>query len=333
MSGEYRAAVVVELERRIVDNLSCWGLPADTRVTLLNLSENATFGLTAPGHEWVLRMHRVGYSSAQEIESELAWMASLRQEGVVETAQPRAGTNGNMVQLLVSQTGAPPRHAVAFERLSGREPEVRDAPEWFERLGEITARMHRHAREWPSPAGFCRKRWNVDAMVGPHAFWGSWRDAVGLQSQDSVTIERALDRARQRLDALGQGADVFGLVHADLRLANLLVDGERLRVIDFDDCGFCWFLYDFAAAISFIELEPVVPELLRSWLAGYGKVDAVNARARAEIPCFVLLRRVLLTAWIASHAEVPFAAQQGVPFTRGTVLLAQRFLRDELLVT
>jgi hypothetical protein len=48
-----------------------------------------------------------------------------------------------------------------------------------------------------------------------------------------------------------------------------------------------------------------------------------------------VLRRVLLTAWLASHAEVPFAREMGAGYTRDTVALAQalldgRFLRPEI---
>ncbi len=46
---------------------------------------------------------------------------------------------------------------------------------------------------------------------------------------------------RDRLAAfLGTGPQRYGLVHADTRLANLLVDGGRVSVIDFDDSGFSW---------------------------------------------------------------------------------------------
>jgi Ser/Thr protein kinase RdoA (MazF antagonist) len=34
------------------------------------------------------------------------------------------------------------------------------------------------------------------------------------------------------------------------------------------DCGFSWFFYDFATAVSFMEHEPVVAELRASWLDG-----------------------------------------------------------------
>jgi Ser/Thr protein kinase RdoA (MazF antagonist) len=90
-------------------------------------------------------------------------------------------------------------------------------------------------------------------------------------------------------------------------------------------------MYDFAAAVSFMENEPIVPELLRVWVAGYRQVAPLSVEDGAEIPTFVVLRRILLTAWLASHSEVPIARQLGAAYTAGTVLLAQEFLRGRFL--
>jgi Ser/Thr protein kinase RdoA (MazF antagonist) len=255
----------------------------------------------------------------------------LRRDGVIETAAPLPGADGELVQVLESRAGGPSRFAVAFERLPGQEPDARDAVQWFERLGDVTARMHGHARSWVQPEGFSRKRWDLDAMVGAQGFWGSWRDAIGLGSQGAVILESAVEFIRLRLERVGESPEVFGLVHADLRLANLLVDGTHLRIIDFDDCGFSWFLYDFATAVSFIEHEPIVPDLLRAWVRGYRKTLPLSAEAGAEIPTFVILRRILLTAWLASHAEIPFARELGASYTEGTVALARKLMRGEFL--
>jgi Ser/Thr protein kinase RdoA (MazF antagonist) len=271
-------------------------------------------------------VHRIGYSSAEEIRSELLWMEALRRDGVIETAAPLKGVNGELVQTLVSPAGRSSRYAVAFERLPGREPDARaDAPRWFERLGELTARMHVHSRAWALPSGFRRKRWDMDAMVGDRGYWGSWREGQGLDRAGMANIAAALAVIRARLESYGVGAARFGLVHADLRLANLLVDDASLRIIDFDDCGFSWFMYDFATAVSFIEHEAVVPQLLRAWVAGYVRAAPLSAEERAEIPTFVVLRRVLLTAWLASHGEVPLAREMGAAYTAGTVELAEKF--------
>jgi len=331
--AEYTAEVVAELNARVAGSLERWTLSPATSISLLNVSENATFALSDPaaGRDWVLRLHRVGYSSVEEIRSELAWMEALRRDGVLQTAPPVPGADGDEVQILESRTGAAARFAVAFERLPGAEPDSRDAVRWFERLGELTARMHGHAKSWGLPPGFRRKRWDFDGMVGPNGFWGSWRAAIGLDPSGVVILEGALEFIRRRLERFGESADVFGLVHADLRLANLLVDGTHLRIIDFDDCGFSWFLYDFATSVSFIEHEPIVPELLRAWCTGYRKISPLSAEHQAEIPTFVVLRRILLTAWLASHAEVPLAREIGASYTEGTVALAQQLMRGEFL--
>ncbi|MFO1068854.1 MAG: phosphotransferase [Geminicoccaceae bacterium] len=118
----------------------------------------------------------------------------------------------------------------------------------------------------------------------------------------------------------------FGLVHADLRLANLLVDERITRVIDFDDCGFSWFMYDLGAALSFIEHRPDVPELVDAWVRGYRRSAPLSAADEAEIPTFILLRRLLLVAWIGSHAETDLAQSLGEAYTEGSCTLAEQYL-------
>jgi Ser/Thr protein kinase RdoA (MazF antagonist) len=334
MNAEYAPEVVEDLEKMVVQGLAHWGLSPSTTVMLLNLSENATFGLSDPiaRRELVLRVHRVGYSSSQQIGSELAWIQALRASGTVDTAAPQPGTDGELVQTLASPAGRASRHAVAFQRLPGTEPDAgRDAPRWFERLGELTARMHQHARGWTLPPGFCRRRWDLDGLVGAGAHWGPWRAAIGLDAQGNAVLQQALGLISERLERFGTGPARFGLIHADLRLANLLVDHAHLRIIDFDDCGFSWFLYDFATAVSFIEEQPIVSALLRAWLTGYSKVAPLSVEEQAEIPTFVILRRIGLSAWLASHNEVSFARQFGSVHTQGTVHLAQQFLAGSLL--
>ncbi|MGQ9369781.1 phosphotransferase enzyme family protein [Azospirillum sp. ST 5-10] len=326
MAGEYAPEVVADLTAMVERGVSRWGLPAGTEVQLLNLSENATFRLRDPaeGRDLVLRVHRVGYSAPDEIASELAWIAALRADGIVETPAPVPGADGVLVQRLDSPAGGPARHAVAFTRVAGREPAAdADLVRWFGVLGGLTARMHAHARSWARPAGFRRKVWDYQAMVGPDAHWGPWRAGLGLDRAGEAAIERALALIETRLQRFGTGPERFGLVHADLRLANLLVDGDRLQVIDFDDCGLSWFVYDFAAAISFIEHEPIVPDLMAAWVAGYRREAPLSDEEVAEIPTFVVLRRILLTAWLASHAEIPFARAMGQAYTAGTVRLAR----------
>ena len=223
--------------------------------------------------------------------------------------------------------GDEPRYAVMFSFLAGTEPSEDALLEPFERLGEVTARLHGHARRWPLPEGFVRQTWDFDTMLGSRPIWGDWRAGMGMDAARQAQLQLLADAIERRLRRYGQGADRFGLIHADLRLANLLLEGPTTKVIDFDDCGFGWYLYDLGAALSFIEHRPDVPELVDAWVRGYRRVAPLAAEDEAEIPTFILLRRLLLVAWIGSHAETDLAQSMGEAYTEGSCTLAEEYLQ------
>ena len=111
-----------------------------------------------------------------------------------------------------------------------------------------------------------------------------------------------------------------------MRLANLLVDADRVTLIDFDDCGFGWFMYDFAAAISFHEDDPRAAEWRARWLAAYEAVRPLTLADRAVLDAMVLLRRMALLAWIGSHHETELARAHAADFAAGTAKLAANYL-------
>lgn len=314
------------LETGLRGALPRWGLAPDVPVRLLTISENATFVADAgSGRRTIFRVHRPAYHTREEILSELAWIEALRADGVVATPEPIRMTDGGVLGAFEDDGDL--RHVVAFSFMTGAEPEPgENLAAWFRTLGEVTARLHGHTRGWRGGEAFARKTWDFDAMLGSRPLWGDWRAGLGLDDQGRALLQRASAALRTKVEAYGQDATRFGLVHADLRLANLLVDGDRLGVIDFDDCGFSWFMWDFAAAVSFMEHEPFIPELQDAWLEGYARLAPVTADDIAMMPTFLLLRRMLLTAWVASHAETPTAQSMGVPYTHGTLALAQRYL-------
>jgi Ser/Thr protein kinase RdoA (MazF antagonist) len=310
---------------------AAYGLDPDSAVSLINVSENWTYRVDEPGGgRYALRVHRPGYHTAAEIESELDWIDALREDGAVETATAVPGTGGGRVcQVETPELGE--RNVVLFEWLSGDmpDPDAHDLRPGFRTLGAVSARMHRHTQAWRRPPGFARFSWEYETTLGERGHWGRWQDGLGMGPEELDLLGRLDDTLRRRLEAYGQGPERFGLVHADIRLANLLVDGDRVRVIDFDDCGFSWFMYDFATTVSFIEDHPDVPELKDAWVEGYRSVSPLDPADAAELDTFVMLRRLLLVAWIGSHHQFATeAAELGAGFTAGSCALAERYLSN-----
>jgi Ser/Thr protein kinase RdoA (MazF antagonist) len=300
----------------------------DTSLSLLNVSENATFLAQDPERgRSVLRVHRLGYHSEPEIASELAWMDALRGQAGIRTPRIIPARDGRRIITVTEPGTSNARHCVRFEFLPGTEPEIGQTGSHFEELGEITARMHEHARTWPRPAAFTRFHWDYDAAFGTESRWGRWQHGIGVGTEEHRVLARLDQALHARLTAYGKDGDRYGLVHADTRLANLLVHDGAVSVIDFDDSGFSWFLYDLGTSVSFFEHEPRVPALIDRWLDGYRRGGGrLTPRDEREIWTFILYRRLLLVAWIGSHQAVDIAAELGAGYTRDSCDLAERYL-------
>ena len=210
--------------------------------------------------------------------------------------------------------------------MDGEEPAGERLVEDFGALGAITARLHAHARGWRRPPGFTRLTWGYPESVGPRGHWGRWQDGAAVGPAERAVLGRLDGVLRRRLRAFGTGPERFGLVHADMRLANLLVGPAGVTVIDFDDCGFGWYLYDLGSSLSFIEDDPRVPDLVGAWVEGYRRLAHLSVEEEAELPTFIMLRRLLLVAWIGSHADTDLARSMGERFTHGSCDLAESYL-------
>lgn len=316
------------LQTLVEDNLHLWALPPGATARLINVSENATYLIDAPSDfKAVLRVHRPEYHSRRAIECELLWLDALRKEDCIQTPEYFEGTNGSPIQTADHPNLDQPRFMVLFQFVEGSSPEA--GPNMnadFFGLGATAAKCHDHVLQWQKPAPFERLTWDVDSVFGEHPTWGNWRDAPNVTSSIGTVLEKVEATIRIRLDAFGKSRARYNLIHADMRLANLLVHNNSTRVIDFDDCGMGWFMYDFAAAISFIEDDPRIPELKSAWLEGYRSVRELSRDDEAEIDTFVMLRRMALLAWIGSHIEAPEPQALAPDFARVTAELGQKYL-------
>ena len=306
--------------------IALWGLPADADIALINISENRTYKVTpAEQSPLILREHRQGYHSSDAIESELQWMDALHADQAIQVPKAIEGLNGHRIQEHNST------YYVLFEFITGNMPdESVGLVGKFETLGQIAAKTHQHSMGWKRPDDFTRPSWNCDTVFGNAPIWGRWQDAPNVTRNIHEILTKTEQEIVHKLSEYGKGADRYGLIHADMRLANLLVEGEDVRLIDFDDCGNGWFMYDFAAAISFIETAKIIPDMLKAWLKGYQDIRRLSDADIAILDTLVMLRRMNLLAWIGSHIEATEPQLLAPEFARDTAMLAEKYLDGRL---
>jgi Ser/Thr protein kinase RdoA (MazF antagonist) len=294
--------------------LARFDFPPDAALAPVSERENAIFRIDDPttGRAFALRVHRRGYQSRPSVRSELQWMEALRQAGV-ETPVPRRGADGELVQVVAAAEGEAPYLCDVLAWLEGSPLAASDSPDVLRTLGALNARIHRQARAWRLPEGFERQRWDEDGMLGARPLWGDYRELALLGSRERALLERAAARVHERLRRHGQTPDRFGLIHADLMPENILVCGGEPCVIDFDDCGFGWFLYDLATLLCFDAGLPSYDDRLAAWLAGYrsvqssGEEQLLGEEQLAELPTLVMARILVSLGWLHTRRDTDFA--------------------------
>ena len=76
------------------------------------------------------------------------------------------------------------------------------------------------------------------------------------------------EEVSRELLAFVKSPDRFGLIHGDLVPENILIHAARLRIIDFDDAGFGWHMFELASSLYFIRREPM--QVYRAICGGLG---------------------------------------------------------------
>ena len=274
---------------------------AGTDPVLLKLRENAVFSMDLRGARTALRLHRRGYQTAQAIRSELWWMTALADAGLCVprpvptlSGDPLAALpDGTLASALTWIDGVPlGEGGVPLPQPPAEQARLHHA------LGQSLARLHDATDRLTLPPGFIRPSWDRDGLVGETPFWGRFWDHPGATPDDRALLRRTRDTARNLLGEYVSVPADQGLIHADVLRENVLIDGTKAALIDFDDCGFGFRLYDLGTALSQCLSEPALPDIAAAFTDGYASIRPLSARDRAMLPWMTLLRCTASVGWM-----------------------------------
>ncbi|MDD6373848.1 MAG: phosphotransferase [Bifidobacteriaceae bacterium] len=310
---------------------AAWGIEASSaRIDLITVSENATFVLYINGkREGVVRVSQPGYVGGPEaVASELSWLAALHDVDDVSLIDPVPTVRGTFVASIRDFRGSV-WTVISTKFVEGTVLEdLGDPAEYYQTIGTWAAKFHNQARHWKPPFNFKRFTWNTTDMVGQSPRWGRWENA-DLSPDDRAACDEALARALSVVRRYPVNERTWGIIHADLRPSNIIrrPDG-RLTVIDFDDCGYSYYLYDYASSLSFVEHEPYAPAMAQSWARGYQQITPLTEQDFDLMSALSMIRRMQMLGWTITHRKDALPdglADQQAP---GSVLCARRYLDD-----
>jgi len=184
----------------------------------------------------------------------------------------------------------------------------------FERLGRLMAGLHNHAETFKPPRWFVRPRWD-GAMLERWMELIRQGQAVGLVPEKYVpTFALATRRVKALMREMGESRDVFGMIHADLGDSNCLFHKAQAGAIDFELCGFGYYLSDIAESLWGLQHMPEYPEIRRALVAGYRQVRRLPPEQERCVATFAGLSAVTTIGFLVqqkrqdlSHLAAQFA--------------------------
>ena len=291
-----------------------YGLAEPVDVRELEPGANRNFLVTSQGRRYVFRVytdHDFYVRNPDAYRYELDLLVYLR-EYELPVPEPVKRLDGEWLSVMGAasntSTGAPSRPrdvsiagpqpgarcGALFHFFEGEEhvtwhPEVNEPV--VISFGAAVSEIHQRADQFSRP--YCRHHFDLQYLLdGP------------LQTLESILQERRgqdlsffkdyADLARRQISALGKGKDIYGLIHADLHVGNILYHPENgYCILDFDQCAFGWRAYDVATFLYNInETVPdhLTDEIWRCFLEGYNQVRPLT---QAELDCLP----VFANAW------------------------------------
>lgn len=285
------------------------------RLCLVHMAENVTFRAFDPRSvsSYVLRLHRPGYHDVAELSSEHTWLRALADAGISVPTPIRACDGREYVPVRIPQTGET-RYAGLAHWIEGQiaAEVLTDGPalkRYGADLGALMASMHNQASSWSPPARFRRQWLDADGLVGPDPFWGRFWEHESLSPGERRLLIDTRDAIHAALQRYGRDPQTFSMIHADQHQDNLLMHGEDLTLIDFDDAGFGWHQYDIAVALFHAEMSWTDrADFEAAFLNSYRATRAIADEDMALVPMFRLVRGMALIGWKAERPEVEWLA-------------------------
>jgi len=308
--SEYPDHIIRVVAERAIEQ---WDL-GTARLELISRSENVVFRIgTDRGETFVLRVHRPGYHTLAELNSEQAWNTALRSAGI-SVPHSRLNRAGEYYASVDVPGTAESRHVSIVDWFEGvtmleliqSEADSGIQAAHFEHLGRLIARMHNVTEQWKPPAWFERHALDADGLMGPAPFWGPfWESSMLTPSQRRIALD-ARTAFHAKLSTLPQDSKHYGMIHADLVPANVLIHGDELHAIDFDDAGFGWFIFDLVVALIDYAHDPRYDAFRNAMVAGYRSERDLEDEWLELLPMLFVVRALSVLGWAHERPEVEF---------------------------
>lgn len=260
----------------------------------LRTSENVVIKLLSDdGRSYALRIRKIIGAYQEQIMSELIVLRDFSEQTRADIPAPMATRSGKLF-CIVNDDGND-FMCIVFSWVGGVHLGGHEiTPQHMASMARSVAQLHCFSSSYKPPANFVRPVYDDDWFFGDKSWTASGEFVGRLDPAEASYLRKANDSIRARLTQYPKSAETFGLIHYDLHVGNFLFAGDRANMIDFDECGFGWYLFDLAH-ILFEFIEDARFEAFKKVAAeNYG----AGAYSDSDLNLFLALQGIAYMNWM-----------------------------------
>jgi Ser/Thr protein kinase RdoA (MazF antagonist) len=288
---------------------------SDARLTFVQYGENIIYRVDLPGvnipssesshylpNRYVLRIHAMG--DVEAIGSELTWLAALDQQAGLPVPAPVSTPQGELLTTILTP-GIPAGRVVSLMRwLDGRRFHEGLRPKHMTALGQVVAQMHSFSATWQPPAGFTRPHWDWEAQLGGSMFSVTLDELVdSMPTRFQQPFQLVTQESKQVMDSFGKIPETYGLIHADLYPENVLFRAGKAYPIDFEDCGYGFWMWDIAVALCHWAWKADWEKMRDAFREGYAQIRTIPEAQWKQLDLFVATQFATMVLWASAFLK------------------------------
>ncbi len=226
------------------------------------------------------------------------WLDALRNQAGLTVPAPLPNQNGDLFTK-IDIPGVPQGKIVSLMRwVDGRVLSRGFRPLHFRAIGEMVASMHNFAAQWNAPEGFTRPEWDWHGQLGGKHFRQPLEEIIEeIPEEFREAFLEVSNQSKQVMEDLGKSPSSYGLIHADLYPENILFKSGKAIPIDFEDCGYGYWIWDIAVALCSWPWTEDLPWMRDAFFEGYLSTCSMPQEQIELLDLFLAAQYATMVLW------------------------------------
>jgi len=297
----------------------------------LSQTHNTVFEVITDEKRYSLRLQIADDGRIEWLRSELTFLRILHDMTKLSVPYPNFTRLGESYAR-INSADYPPIQAVLFNHLEGESPMPTSIiPEELRKIGAFLGQLHQSSPPFPSPKGFQRPMLDWQGLFGTESIYDPEEGHALFTDEMKRIINRVTEQVQRVMDKLSQSKVQFGMIHGDLLTKNILVHEGDVSALDFEYCGWGYFLYDLAPLLWQFKLEETYAELEDMLWEGYIQVRPQMALHREALEPLIAARHVASIRWIAKNQHHPYVKGKALSIVEQRINELKQFLTTGFL--